>query len=169
MCAIFLAKYTPYFFIAVLIFYWLYKKFRYQDTVLYAGYSALLGLLINYVITLFYFHNRPFMDGLGGNLIHHVADSSFPSDHTTFMLSIAFSFLFFPKTRKLGIILSFIGFIGGIARVFVGVHYPFDILGSLFIAFLAGAVVYLLRNKFKKLNQIFYKIDKIITCFCFKR
>jgi len=156
------AEYIPYVFLLVLIFYWFYKRNKYQDTVLYAGYSALLGLFMNYIITLFYFHNRPFMDGLGNNMVHHAAENSFPSDHTTFMLSMSFSFLFFAKTRILGIVLSLIGIISGFSRVFVGAHYPFDILGSMLTAFLAAFLIFIFRQKFEFLNQIFFKIDNFL-------
>ncbi len=157
-----LAEYTPYIFLLILVSYWFYKRNKYQDTVLYAGYSVLCGLLINYTISLFYVHHRPFVDGLGNHLVEHVPDNSFPSDHTTFMLSIAFSFLFFTKTRTLGIILTVIGILSGFSRVFVGVHYPFDILGSILTAFFAAFLVFCFHKKLKTINAVFYNIDKMI-------
>ena len=62
---------------------WLRGSKATRKTMLIATASGLLGLLINQVIGLVWFHPRPFMIGLGHTLIHHVADSSFPSDHLT--------------------------------------------------------------------------------------
>ena len=157
-----LAEYTPYFFILVLIFYWLHKKSRFQSNVLYAGYSTLLGLAMNHFITLFYFHNRPFMDGLGNNLVSHIAETSFPSDHTTFILSIAISFLLFKKTRTLGFILLLVSFLGGIARIFIGVHYPFDIIGSAAVACVSACTIFTFKNRFENLNLKIINFYKLI-------
>jgi len=164
-----LAEYTPYIFLVILIFYWFYLKKENKNIVLYAGYSVLLGLFINRIISIFYSHNRPFMDGLGKNLVEHTPDNSFPSDHTTFMLSIAFSFLFFAKTRTLGIVLTIIGILSGFSRVFVEVHYPFDILGSILTAFLASSLIFIFRAKFKFLNQIFFKMDNFLFGWFYKK
>ena len=150
--AVSLAEYMPYFFIIILVICWLCKKGGYQNFVLYAGYSAFLGLAINYSIAIFYFHNRPFMDGLGNNLVQHIAETSFPSDHATFMFSIAISFLLFQRTKVLGIVLITLGFMGGLARVFVGAHYPLDIVGSIVVACVSAFIIYIARNKFEKIN-----------------
>ena len=155
-----IAEYTPYFFLLILIFYWFYKRGKFQDTVLYAGYSAVLGLFVNRIISLAYGHNRPFVDGLGKNLVPHIPDSSFPSDHTTFVLCIAITFFLFQKTRVLGFFLFFIGFVSGIARVFVGVHYPFDVFGSLAVALLSAVIIFLYRKMLMPINRIMIAINR---------
>ena len=40
-----------------------------------------LGLLVNQLITVFYFHPRPYMMGLCKPLIPHASGTSFPSDN----------------------------------------------------------------------------------------
>lgn len=160
------AQYMPFIFIILLAYLWFFRK-EYRKFILYSGYSVVAGLLANFLITLFYFHNRPFMDNLGTLLIKHTSDSSFPSDHTTFMLSIAFTLLYFNKTRKLGIILSILGIIGGISRIYCGVHYPFDILGSVIVAAVASFVIFSLKKRFQKINSMliaFYtKVASMVT------
>ena len=154
--AIALAEYLPYFFILVLLYLWFKKhpeKHQDRNIILYAGYATILGLAINRLITLIYFHPRPFMDHLGTTLIEHVAESSFPSDHTTFMLAIALTFLYFSKTRNAGIILLALGIIGGLARVYSGIHYPFDVLGSLFVAGFSSCLIFYTKQKFAGLNS----------------
>ncbi len=149
------AKAVPYLFILVLIYLWFRDK---KNEALYAGYSASLGILISKTIGLVYFHPRPFMDNLGTMIIHHKADSSFPSDHTTFTMSIAFMLLTFKSTRNLAIILTFLALLCGIGRIYVGVHYPFDILGGIIVAAIATAIIYFLQNHLQKLNEIIINI-----------
>jgi undecaprenyl-diphosphatase len=120
---------------------------------LYAGYAAVLGLAINLLITSFYFHPRPFMDNIGTLLIDHVPETSFPSDHTTFMLSLSITLLLLKETRKTGMLLCILGLVGGFSRVLCGIHYPFDILGSLLVATAAGLIIFFLQTKLIRLNQ----------------
>ena len=158
------AKYLPIVFILFLIYLW-FSKNKNKEPALYSGYSAILGLLLNFFITLFYFHPRPFVDKIGTLLINHVPDSSFPSDHTTFMLSITFMLLYFKKTRKAGLILSVLGILGGIARIFCGLHYPFDIIGSFLVAIISSGLIFIFREQIHKFNKqiisLYYRILKI--------
>ena len=154
---IFLAQYLPFVFILLLIYLWFNKK---RELALYSGYSSIVGISLNFFITLFYFHPRPFMDKIGTILIEHAPESSFPSDHTTFMLSIAFMFLYFKEIRMAGIFFSALGILGGISRIFCGVHYPFDIIGSILVALVSSCAVFIFRDKLQKLNRL------IIDLYC---
>jgi len=149
---IIIAEYLPIIFILFLLYLW-FNKNKHKNFALYAGYSAIIGILLNFLITLFYFHPRPFMDKIGTLLINHSPETSFPSDHTTFMLSIAFMLLYFEGTRKAGIILSIFGIMGGIARVYCGLHYPFDIFGSILVAIISSNIIFLFKKKLQKVNN----------------
>ena len=157
---VFLAEKLPYVFLLLFIFLWFYNE-KYKNIILYSGYSIILGLLINFLITLFYFHPRPYMENIGTLLINHLPETSFPSDHTTFMLSMAFLFLYFKSTRKIGIVFSFIGLTGGLARIFIGVHFPFDIMGSIIVSFFASFFVFRIKKIFTPVNNLFFKIDNL--------
>lgn len=113
----------------------------------------LTGLALNFVVTIFYFHPRPFMEGMGTLLVQHAAETSFPSDHTTLMLSIASTLVFFEQSRLPGIILLIPGHLGGLARVFCGLHFPLDILGSIAIALLSSVFIFRLRTHLSCLND----------------
>jgi len=155
--AVIVAEYFPFIFIVVLIYFWFSKKANSRNNALYAAYASIIGVSMNLLITLFYFHPRPFMDNIGKILIKHVPETSFPSDHTTFMLSISITLLLLKDTRKTGTLLSLLGLIGGLSRVLCGIHYPFDILGSLIVAISSGVIIVLLKSKLMRINQ--YIID----------
>ena len=158
--AIFLAEYSPYLFIGVEVY--LYFIARKRHEALLAFYSVLLALLINQIVGLFYFHNRPFMDGLGTTIFQHVPENSFPSDHTTFMLAIACSLFLSPRTRKIGLFLIFAGIIGGSFRVFIGIHYPFDIMGSILVGAISAIIIQLQAQRVKFIDQYIFKLEEKI-------
>ena len=78
---------------------------------------------------------RPFQLDLGHKLIGHGLSSSFPSQHTLTIAVIAFTYLM-AGYRAIGIVGLLVGVIVGLARVYVGVHFPFDVIGSFVIGFL---------------------------------
>jgi len=155
---IFLAKGMLYIFILLEIYlYFIVKK---KNEAIFAFYSVVVSLGLNFIISLFYFHNRPFMDNLGVMLIQHTAENSFPSDHTTFLFAISFSLIF--SKIKYNYILLFVAFLGGIARVYVGVHYPFDIVGGIISGLIGAIIIYFFKDRLLFLNQFIFKIEEKI-------
>ena len=161
--AIFAAKYMPVVVILALAILWVTKRNNTRDVILYGIYAAIIGLVINYIIGLVYFHPRPFMIGLGTQLFQYPAETSFPSDHTTFMVSIALMFLYFKETRVYGVILLILGLIGGFARVFSGVHFPLDILGSIMVSIISTLIIFQFKDRFNPLNMLIKEIYLKIT------
>jgi len=161
--AIFAAEYMPIVVILALAILWIAKGNNTRDVILYGVYAAIIGLVINYIIGLVYFHPRPFMIGLGTQLFQYPAETSFPSDHTTFMVSIALMFLYFKETRVYGVILLILGLIGGFARVFSGVHFPLDILGSIMVSIISTLIIFQFKDRFNPLNMLIKEIYLKIT------
>jgi undecaprenyl-diphosphatase len=162
-----IAEYLPFVFIGVLIYLCFSSKVDGKHSTLYACYAAFVGLLINYSITLFYFHPRPFMENIGTTLINHAPVSSFPSNHTTFMLSIAATLLFIRSTRIIGCILFFLGLLGGASRVFCGVHFPQDIFGSLLVSMVTTTMLYTFREKLTTITE--YIVNVYLKTFSRKK
>ncbi len=106
-----------------------------------AAAAGALALLINLVLSQLWFHDRPFVDHPRQTLllIHHAADNSFPSDHASLAFAIAFAVLAFH--RRLALLLLIGAACIGADRIFVGVHYPLDVLASLFVGLGAALFV----------------------------
>ncbi|CAN7388391.1 MULTISPECIES: phosphatase PAP2 family protein [unclassified Variovorax] len=77
---------------------------------------------------------RPFMLGLSPAYIPHGARGSLPSAHAAVMFTVALMFLLRPRLRDLGIGMAALAAITGWARVYVGVHFPADIVAGLLLA-----------------------------------
>lgn len=119
---------------------WLRGSVPVRQALLAATLAGLTGLAFNQIIGLFWYHPRPFELGIGRTLIPHAQDSSFPSDHLTLIWSIAFTLMLRRKTRLAGWIVALAGVPVGWARIYLGVHFPADIVGALPVA-LASTVL----------------------------
>ena len=89
-----------------------------------------LSLSISWVIGHLFPHDRPFVVGVGYNFLHHAADDSFPSDHGTVIFTFALAFLFWHRVWS-GALLLVIASAIAWSRVYLGVHWPLDMLGGL--------------------------------------
>ena len=111
------------------------------------GFAFVFGLLAAAI----YPEDRPFSTHPGlHQLIKHGAGQSFPSDHALASFAIALAILIF-VSRPWGVLLLTLASLIAFARVYVGIHYPGDVLGSLLIAGLAALVAVGLSPMFKRL------------------
>lgn len=98
--------------------------------------AAGCALGINAMIGLLWYHARPFVAGVGHSFLHHASDSSFPSDHGTvmFTVSLVLAASSVPASKRFGRSLLPLAFVVAWARVFLGVHWPLDMVGALLVA-----------------------------------
>lgn len=108
-----------------------------------------LALGLSVLARHFYFDPRPFVVEYFTPLISHVADNGFPSDHVLLLATLASLITIFH--RRMGVFLWLITLVVGIARVYVGVHHPIDIFGSILIALVSTWLVYFVLHRLKKL------------------
>ncbi|ANF81482.1 undecaprenyl-diphosphatase [Acinetobacter sp. NCu2D-2] len=80
---------------------------------------------------------RPFVMHVGQTLIQHDATGSFPSNHMSIFSGIAFAYYFSTK-RDVGRILLCVAWLVAWSRVYVGVHFPIDMLGAFCIALIVN-------------------------------
>ncbi len=161
--AIIAAKYMPLIIIIGLGYLWIKNQNKRRDIVLYAVYAAIIGLTLNYIIGIFYFHPRPFTIPIGTLLFPYTSDSSFPSDHATLMFSVSWILIYFKETRSFGYLFLILGFIGGFARVFSGIHFPLDIAGSFVVAIISAFIIIQLKDKLIPFNMLFKEIYNKLT------
>lgn len=138
-----LAQWPIYGLPSVLLGLWLFGARADRAAAVGAGVTCCIALFGAVVVSTSIDHPRPFMVGLAANVLDHAPDSSFPSDHATLLFALAASFALrpVPHLRWLGAALSLAGLAVGWARVALGVHFPFDIVGAAVIAGLSAVLV----------------------------
>lgn len=151
---VFSAKYLIYIVfltVAALMLILLYKR-QWQPVFWFGG--ALVSSVVFLLIAAhLYVDHRPFVDHHVTQLIAHAAGKSFPSDHTTATAAMAFGLLLLTPFRKIGVLVLAAAVLIGFSRIFVGVHYPVDILGGIVTGALGGLVVWFVRNAVRNHRQ----------------
>jgi undecaprenyl-diphosphatase len=141
-----------------------------RATALWIVVACILAYCLNLIVEHIVFEPRPFIAHKVHLLVTHAADASFPSDHTAWtfavvgMLVLQFwlGFSSIKRQRSKGyeeigyrplaipymlMVAAFtMGLLIGFARVYVGVHYPGDIVGGAIDGLIAACIVTLLRR-----------------------
>ncbi|MCX4763181.1 phosphatase PAP2 family protein [Streptomyces sp. NBC_01275] len=107
----------------------------------WAPLAAGVAVLVNVPIRGFVERPRPFLDHQGLDvLVSGKTDYSFVSDHAT--LTMAMAVALFVAHRRFGLVGLGIALLEGFCRVYMGVHYPTDVVGG----FALGTAVALLLS-----------------------
>lgn len=120
---------------------WLFGRRSWRRAILVAGSTVALGLAVNWTIAALWYHPRPFVVGLGHAFATHSPETSFPSDHATFLWSLGFALLLVPAARAFGWVVVLLGVVTAWARVYVGLHFPMDMAGSFLISLASAATM----------------------------
>ena len=137
--AIFAADWLVYALPAMLLLTWIFGARTTRRQAIEAGVGVCVAIALAQVIGHFWFSPRPFMAGVGTQLIPHAPDSSFPSDHMTFAWSLAVGMMLAGSTRLSGFVMAAMAVVIAWGRVYAGVHWPFDMAGGVLVG-TAGAL-----------------------------
>ena len=102
--------------------------------------ATLIALGVAQIVVHVWPQPRPFALHLGTQYLPHSTDPGLPSDHVTVFWSLALGALASRRYAVWGFPLLAIGLLAGWARVYLGVHFPFDVLAAFPVA-LTGVVI----------------------------
>ncbi|HDR6312011.1 TPA: undecaprenyl-diphosphatase [Bacillus cereus] len=159
---VFLAEYMVYIFALIMLAYWFTGSRRTRMIVIQAMVAFVIAEVIGKIAGTFHLNYQPFAVLPDVNkLVNHTVDNSFPSDHTILFFSICFSFWLVRK--KTGLLWLILAFCVAISRIWVGVHYPFDIAIGALIGCVSALFSYWVVPKFsfiKKLLTLYERVEK---------
>lgn len=155
---IFLAEYLPYLLILLLLSFLFWPKkdrIKNRTMVLISVVAALFArFVVKNIILLFYACPRPFVSLPLTNKLVSASPAenlqSFPSGHAIFFFAL--SAVIYSFNKKLGIFFLICSTLMGIARIFIGVHWPSDILAGAVLGIIVGVIVKWLYAKYWKMR-----------------
>ncbi len=158
LLSIFCAKFLIYIIPLHLCVLWFCGEKKERQVALSICLSICTALFIGYLISLTYFHPRPFVVGLTDPLIQHRPTASFPSNHAVTIASYTANLYFYRYKVAAKFAAVFLCLICW-GRIFVGVHYPFDIVaGTMLGSFISWGIIQFIAPYFP---EFLYKIPPL--------
>ncbi|MGE7543535.1 phosphatase PAP2 family protein [Sporosarcina newyorkensis] len=159
---VFFTKYGPLLFGLFFVWLWFTKhgnRAENRKIVLFAFTIAVVTIGIDKIIEMSFFRARPFVNHDVTMLVDKLdSDPSFPSNHTAGSFALALAL--FWKRRKMGAVLLVFAGLMALSRIFVGVHYPTDVLTGVFIALV---VAFLIIWQRRLIEPLFNWIIRLFT------
>lgn len=145
-----------------LLVIWFWSGPREKATAVRVTIAGLLGwLVVNSVIGHFFFRSRPSLNA-AKELLFHLPDKSFPSDHATLGFALAFGF-FLAGYRKISLFFLILTFTFSTLRVFTGLHFATDVLGGIFVGLVMAWLSQILKRPFDSyIGEPLIKLAKVV-------
>ncbi|WP_392552447.1 phosphatase PAP2 family protein [Orbus wheelerorum] len=154
-CAIFCAQYLIYLPIFISFFYW-FKYPKSRETITKIVVIVITTLLVTAILRSLISSSRPFDLAIGTNFLPHSNTNSFPSKHASVIFAITFALFYATKNqikqKKFFIGSLLIAILISWARVYLGVHWPLDILAAILISFICAYFISVFWLKIKTIS-----------------
>ncbi len=138
-----IAEYMVYGLALAVFLYWFRRTPENRMMVSCGTVTFFLAELFGKVAGSLHYNQQPFAALTDVNqLVQKAVNNSFPSDHTILFFSFCMSFWLFKK--RTGIFWMMLALCMGISRIWVGVHYPADVIVGALISIGSALAVYLI-------------------------
>lgn len=156
---IFIAKYMVVILALLTIVFWFSKDRRNRMMVISATITFVVAETLGKIAGQLHSNNQPFVELAHVNqLIEKTVNNSFPSDHTILFFSFCITFCIFQKRWAFIWVLSAI--LVGISRIWVGVHYPADVIAGALISIVSAFVIAFIVPRLSIITKLLQYFDK---------
>ncbi|MGG0791931.1 undecaprenyl-diphosphatase [Peribacillus simplex] len=138
---VFIAEYMIFFLVLAVLMFLFSRRNKNRIMVICAFITLVISELLAKIAGQFHSNNQPFAELPNvSRLVEKAVNNSFPSDHTIIFFSFCITFWLFK--RGWGILWVILAVLVGISRIWVGVHYPADVLVGAIISIVSATIVY---------------------------
>jgi len=126
-----------------------------------AAAASLIAVGGNFLFSLLYFRERPYVALHDATRLigEPLTSKSLPSDHASMAFAIAASVTFLHP--RLGVAFLAAAAVVAVGRVFVGVHYPSDVLAGMFVGTLAAIAVRYIGSRLRDISFIEKELESL--------
>lgn len=150
---VFIAEYTVIFLAATIILFWFTRINQNRIMIICGSLTFVFAEIFGKIAGKIHSNHQPFAELSHVNqLIEKAVDNSFPSDHTILFFSFCMTFWLFKGAK--GAIWILIALLVGISRIWVGVHYPADILVGAMISIVTAFMVFRIIPKLSIIQKL---------------
>lgn len=142
----------------ILSIYWSFNK-RVGE---YMAYSFLTSALLNNMIKNIVKAPRPINEeGIRSLRVHTATGYSFPSGHSQGGASTYWSFAISNRKKTLKIISIIVILLVGLSRLYLGVHYPRDVIFGIIFGMITAVITHYLFQRFEN-KQLLYLVTLLV-------
>jgi len=123
-------------------------------------YTFVISTIVNVFLKNIFHTERPYqkLDNIEGKRVHTGTGYSFPSGHTQGATTVFVTLALFFKRNIYMIIAVSLSILVAISRVYLGVHWPIDVLGGVVFGIAISILLYWYLNKIYDNKKLFYKV-----------
>ena len=150
----------------ILIVAWIYWNYSKKEGFILT-FLFVISSMVNTLMKAIFHTQRPFqkLDNFNAQRVHTAHGYSFPSGHTQGAATLFISLAMIFKNKRFTILAIIVALFVAISRMYLGVHWPIDVIGGLILACLVVFLLYGYLHQLYERPVAFYRFITFVLLF----